>query len=46
MKSTLLQSTPLKAVANDLIGQVLAGPLFLKVKQNSILQKASNKQKY
>ena len=32
-----------KAVAN---GQVLARPLFLKVKTNCILQKASNKQKY
>ena len=35
-----------KAVANGLVGQVLARPLFLKVKQNSILQKPSNKQKY
>ena len=32
-----------KAVANGLVGQILAGPLFLKVKTNSILQKASNK---
>ena len=34
-----------KAVANGLVGQVLAIPLLLKVK-NSILQKASIKQKY
>ena len=27
------------AVANSLVGQVLTGSLFLKVKQNSILQK-------
>ena len=27
-------------------GQVLAGPQFLNIKQHSILQKASNKQKY
>ena len=33
-----------KAVANSPVGQVLAGPLFLKVKQNSIPYKASNKQ--
>ena len=38
--------SPGKAVANGPVGQVLAGPLFLKVKQSSILQKASNKQKY
>ena len=37
----------IKAVANGPVGQVLARPLFLKVKkQSSILQKASNKQKY
>ena len=36
----------LKAIANSLVGQVLARPLFHKVKQSSILQKASNKQKY
>ena len=35
-----------KAVANDSVGWVLAGPLLLKVKQNSISQKASNTQKY
>ena len=34
-----------RAIADDPVGQVLAGSLFLKVK-NSILQKASNKQKY
>ena len=34
------------AIAKGQIGQVLIRPLFLKVKQNSILQKASNKQKY
>ena len=32
------------AVTNGSVGQVLAKPLFLKVKQNSILQKVSNKQ--
>ena len=34
-----------KAVADGPVGQVLAGPLFFKVKQNSILQKTSNKTK-
>ena len=34
-----------KAVADSPVGRVLAGPLILKVKE-SILQKASNKQKY
>ena len=34
-----------KAVPNGPVSQVLAGPLFLKVKQTFILQ-ASNKQKY
>ena len=42
----LIKQTQCKAIANGPVGQVLAGPLFLKVKQNSILQKASNKQKY
>ena len=31
-----------KAIANGPVCQVLARPLFLKVKHNSILQKASN----
>ena len=30
-------------LANSNVGQILAWPLFLKVKQNFILQKASNK---
>ena len=34
-----------RAIADDPVGQELAGSLFLKVKK-SILQKASNKQKY
>ena len=47
LKQTKVSSqVPLsKAVADSPVGQVLAGPLFLKVKTNSILQKASNKQK-
>ena len=36
-----------KAVGNGPVGQVLAGPLFLKIKNKiSIYQKPSNKQKY
>ena len=29
----------MQAIANGMVGQVLAGPLFLRVKQNSLLQK-------
>ena len=36
----------LKAVANGPVSQVLARPLFFKIKISSIFQKASNKQKY
>ena len=39
-----MPTTIFKAIANGPVDQVLAGPLFLKVKK-SILQKASNKQK-
>ena len=35
-----------KAVADGPVGQVLAGPLFLKVKTKFHFTKASNKQKY
>ena len=36
----------IKAIAEGPVGQVLAGPLFLKVKTKGYLQKANNKQKY
>ena len=36
----------LKAVANSPVGQVLTGPLFLKVITKLHFTKASNKQKY
>ena len=36
----------IKAVADGPVGQVLAGPLFLKVKTKFHFTKASNKQKY
>ena len=35
-----------KAAANGPVGQVLAGPLFLKVKTKFHFTKANNKQKY
>ena len=35
-----------KAVASSPVGQVLAGPLFLKAKTKFHYTKASNKQKY
>ena len=35
-----------KAIANGLVGRVLARPLFLKAKTNFYFTKTSNKQKY
>ena len=35
-----------KVIANGPVGQVLARPLFLKVKTKFYFTKASNKQKY